>query len=49
MLKWFNWFQFQLGVLYYVILHYAGWDVKVARIRRLQLALDYLKTDEIEK
>ncbi|KAF3781980.1 Spatacsin-C domain-containing protein [Nymphaea thermarum] len=26
-----------------------GWTVKVARMRRLQLALDYLKSDEIEK
>ncbi|XXG85857.1 hypothetical protein AAC387_Pa11g0871 [Persea americana] len=26
-----------------------GWDLKIARMRRLQLALDYLKYDEIEK
>lgn len=25
-----------------------GWDLKISRIRRLQLALDYLKFDEIE-
>ncbi|GMP35733.1 hypothetical protein CsSME_00008072 [Camellia sinensis var. sinensis] len=27
----------------------AGWDLKISRIRRLQLALDYLKFEEIEK
>ncbi|XP_010261035.1 PREDICTED: uncharacterized protein LOC104599968 [Nelumbo nucifera] len=26
-----------------------GWDLKIARMRRLQLALDYLKSDEIEQ
>ncbi|RZC55256.1 hypothetical protein C5167_014133 [Papaver somniferum] len=26
-----------------------GWDLKVARLRRLQLALDYLKADEIQQ
>ncbi|PIA25431.1 hypothetical protein AQUCO_11400007v1 [Aquilegia coerulea] len=26
-----------------------GWDLKTARLRRLQLALDYLKVDEIER
>ncbi|XP_004504003.1 uncharacterized protein [Cicer arietinum] len=26
-----------------------GWDIKVSRIRQLQIALDYLKFDEIEK
>ncbi|KAL1364797.1 hypothetical protein HN51_012953 [Arachis hypogaea] len=26
-----------------------GWDVKVSRIRQLQIALDYLKFDEIER
>ncbi|OVA08128.1 Spatacsin [Macleaya cordata] len=26
-----------------------GWDLKIARLRRLQLALDYLKPDEIEQ
>ncbi|XP_061345491.1 uncharacterized protein LOC133291257 isoform X4 [Gastrolobium bilobum] len=26
-----------------------GWDIKVARIRQLQIALDYLKFDEIER
>ncbi|XP_028755143.1 uncharacterized protein LOC114714558 isoform X1 [Neltuma alba] len=26
-----------------------GWDIKIARIRQLQIALDYLKFDEIER
>ncbi|KAF9602904.1 hypothetical protein IFM89_032644, partial [Coptis chinensis] len=26
-----------------------GWDLKIARLRRLQLALDYLKVEEIEQ
>lgn len=26
-----------------------GWELRISRIRRLQLALDYLKFDEIEK
>ncbi|KAI5384322.1 uncharacterized protein LOC127105709 isoform X1 [Lathyrus oleraceus] len=26
-----------------------GWDIKVSRLRQLQIALDYLKFDEIEK
>lgn len=27
----------------------AGWDLRIARVRRMQLALHYLKADEIEK
>lgn len=27
----------------------SGWDLKMSRLRRLQLGLDYLKFDEIEK
>lgn len=26
-----------------------GWELRISRIRRLQLALDYLNFDEIEK
>lgn len=27
----------------------SGWDLKISRMRRLQLSLDYLKFDEIER
>jgi len=27
----------------------SGWDIKISRIRQLQIALDYLKFDEIER
>lgn len=26
-----------------------GWDLKIARLRRLQMALDYLKYDDINE
>lgn len=29
--------------------NFAGWDLSVTRIRHLQLALEYLKFEEIEK
>jgi hypothetical protein len=31
------------------ILSLSGWDTKISRIRQLQIALDYLKFDEIER
>ncbi|XP_048128224.1 uncharacterized protein LOC115744096 isoform X2 [Rhodamnia argentea] len=54
------WSPWKLDVLDRVILYEGpkvadrlclenGWDLKVSRIRQLQLALDYLKFDEIER
>lgn len=32
-----------------IITSMSGWDLKISRMRRLQMALDYLKFDEIEQ